>query len=397
MMNKVFNQIVDSILNWSDLPLWEYIVAGIVGVLFVYQMYFYIRYMAAVVRRNRFLKKHPSPQPSAWPGVSIVVSARNEEQNLTNYLHALLEQKYPEYEVIVVNDGSLDQTQAVLEEYKMKYPRLHITFVPVEARVTSSKKLALTLAVKASKYEYLLLTDADCVPESNLWIQNMVQGFLNADQTQIVLGYSPYFPTTDKINRIIRYDTLFNGLQYLGRALAGHPYMGVGRNLMYRKSMFMQQHGFAGLLQMRSGDDDLFVNKVATKNNTQVVCTPDSLSWSVPKPTFKEWIIQKRRHLSVSPHYRHGTRTMLGIEPMTRGLWYLTVILCFVWASLPLKIMAAALFLIRFFTQMGIINKAARTLGEKRFGWIILWYDICLPVLTAWLLATQSRHNYTRW
>lgn len=397
MMNNVFTDIIDNVLNCSNLPTWEYAVAGVLGALFIYQMYFYIRHMAAVVRHNRFVNKHPQPQPAALPGVSVVVSARNEEQNITNYLHALLEQKYPEYEVIVVNDGSLDQTQSVLEEYKMKYPRLHITFVPVEARVMSSKKLALTLAVKASKYEYLLLTDADCVPESNLWIQNMVQGFLGSDQTQIVLGYSPYFPTSEGINRIIRYDTLFNGLHYLGRALAGHPYMGVGRNLMYRKSMFMQQHGFAGLLQMRSGDDDLFVNKVATKDNTQVVCTPNSLSWSIPKATFKEWIIQKRRHLSVSPHYKSSTRALLGIEPLTRGLWYLTIIGCLVWGSAPLIACAITLFLIRLFTQMGIINAAAHALGEKCFGLVILWYDICLPVLTAWLLATQSRHNYTRW
>lgn len=389
-------EVISHILN--ELSLLDRVLVGAVVLLFFYQLYFYIRYIAAVSRRNRRLNKHPLPAPEVWPGVSVVVSARNEEANLSNYLQALLEQDYPHFEVIVVNDGSEDRTAMILEEYHHKYPHLHVTFVPVEARVTSSKKLALTLAVKAAQYENLLFTDADCVPESNQWIREMVKGLLaNAPATQIVLGYSPYFPMKNAINRIIRYETLFNGLHYMGRALAGHPYMGVGRNMLYTKSLFLGNKGFAGLLSLRAGDDDLFVNKVSTRVNTTVVCTIHSVVYSLPNTTFKEWIIQKRRHLAASSFYKSSSRCMLGSESLLRGLWYLAVVVCLVCGSWWVKVLAGVLLLLRLFLQLGIINKAARQLGEHSFGLEIIWYDICLPLLTAFLLSTQPRNQINRW
>ncbi|MCQ2343176.1 MAG: glycosyltransferase [Paludibacteraceae bacterium] len=389
---------MDIALLWNSIALTDRILAIVLALLFVYQLYFYIRYIAAPIRQNRRARKQTMPETAEYPGVSVIVSARNEETNLTNYLQALVEQDYPKYEVIVVNDGSEDNTGAVLEEYQLKYAnKMHVTFVPVEARITSSKKLALTLAIKAANYECLLLTDADCVPESNHWIREMVKGYMSSPETQIVLGYSPYFPTHDGINRIIRYETLFNGLHYLGRAIGRHPYMGVGRNMMYSRSMFMSNNGFSGLLMMRAGDDDLFVNKVATHRNTVAVCTPDSLCWSLAKTSFKEWIYQKRRHLSVSPHYKSSTRCMLGVEPLTRALWYMVVIASCIWGSIYMTAAAAALCIIRWVVQIAVINAGARSFGEKTFGMEVIWYDICLPVLTAFLLSTQPKNQHTRW
>ncbi|MCQ2348072.1 MAG: glycosyltransferase [Paludibacteraceae bacterium] len=380
--------------EWLNIPMWEYVLAGVLAVLFIYQVYFYARYIGKVGRGKGACAAQPEATPATadMPGVSVIVSARNEEDNLTNYLQQLLEQDYPKFEVIVVNDGSEDRTQMVLEEYRLKYTNLHVTFVPTEARVTSSKKLALTLAVKAANYEYLLLTDADCVPESNQWIKCMMAPIADKNEKQIVLGYSPYFPEKTAVNEVIRFDTLFTGLHYMGRAMAGHPYMGVGRNMLYRRSMFMAQKGFAGLLMMRSGDDDLFVNKVATHKNVAVSCSPDALCWSVPKRTYTEWLMQKRRHLSVSPHYKQSTRMMLGIEPLTRGLWYMALIVCFVWGTAWLSLVAWVLFVVRLLMQVGIMNHTARKLGEQTFGLEVLWYDMCLPVLTAYLLSTQPKH-----
>jgi len=377
--------------------IWDLSMAGVLVLLLVYQLYFYIRYIAAPTRHNRYLSKHPLPHPEFWPGVSVIVSARNEAMNLSNYLQALMEQDYPLFEVIVVNDGSEDNTQTVLEEYRMKYQHLHITFVPLEARIASSKKLALTLAVKAAVYDQLLFTDADCVPESNQWIKQMVSGLSVSASTQIVLGYSPYFPAKNGINRIIRYETLFNGLHYMGRALAGHPYMGVGRNMLYSRSMFLAHKGFAGQLSLRSGDDDLFVNKVATCHNTTVVCQPKALTWSLPKTTFIEWIVQKRRHLSVSPYYKTSTRAMLGLESLMRGLWYVALLVAWIWGGIWVKVLAGVFFLLRLLLQLALINRSAKQMGESPFGLEIVWYDICLPLLTAFLLSTQPKNQNCRW
>jgi len=173
--------------------------------------------------------------------------------------------------------------------------------------------------------------------------------------------------------------------------------MGVGRNMMYSKQMFIQEKGFAGLLTLRSGDDDLFVNKVANRQNTAVVCRPNALMWSLPKPTMREWIMQKRRHLSVSPYYKQSTRMMLGFENVMRALWNLSVIACVIFGSMEVMAVAVLLLAVRLILQLSIMNSAARRLGEKPFGLVVLWYDICLPLLTAFLLSTQPKNQNYRW
>lgn len=360
--------------------------------------------MAAPARKIRKDKKQSPLTADSSPvtqGVTIVISAHNESDNLSQYLQALLTQDYPEYEVIVVDDGSEDDTRAVLDSYMIRDPRLHMTFVPYGARVGSTKKLALTLAAKSARYDYLLLTDADCVPESDQWIRQMMNGFRNGpSEKDIVLGFSPYFETRGHLNRLIRFDTLFNGLHYLGAALCGHPYMGVGRNLAYRKSLFFESGGFTHLMTNKAGDDDLFVNHVATRDNTAVVLSRESLVWSPAKKTFKAWWQQKRRHLSVSPAYKTSSKFRLAIEPMTRGLFYAAllaiVIMHHEWMITNYLLMAAVLlFLVRWVMQTVVINVSARRLGLRGFHMgSVLWFDIALPLVNLWMLIVPKKYKW---
>ena len=374
----------------------DYILLGALAALFMGQLYFFVRYLCAPARKIRKDKKAELNEAAeACPGVSVVLCAHNEAYNLSQYLQALLTQDYPEYEVIVVDDGSEDESRKIVESYMVTDPRLHRTFVPLEARVGSTKKLALTLAAKAAKYEYLLLTDADCVPESKDWIRAMMRGF--QPDKNIVLGFGAYFAEQGHINRLVRYDTLFNGLHYLGAALCGHPYMGVGRNLAYRKSFFFESGGFTHLMTKKAGDDDLFVNHVATKANTAVVVNKDALTWSPTKKTFKEWWQQKRRHLSVSPNYRLGTKIRLALEPMSRGLFYaltLFIVIRYQWSIVSLA--AVALFLLRWVILTLIMNVSARKIGLKRFYTAsVLWFDIVLPLINLWMLVIPKKQ--TKW
>lgn len=379
----------------------EWILLGALVLLFVLQVYWYSRYLAAPARKLRKDKKcemsnDQSPMSEA-PGVSVIISAHNESDNLSQYLQALLTQDYPTYEVIVVDDGSEDNTREVVERYMTQDSRLHMTFVPFGARVGSTKKLALTLGAKAAQYEWLLLTDADCRPESSHWISAMMEKATK----DVVLGFSPYFYDEGFVNRLVRFDTLFNGLHYLGAALCGHPYMGVGRNLAYRKSLFFESGGFTHLMQNRAGDDDLFVNHVATKANTTVALNRESYVWSLAKTSLLEWLQQKRRHLSVSPAYRMSTKWRLLFEPMTRGLFYATVILILVfgrwteWTDVMVMIpvlAAVGLFLVRWILQTAVLNTSARRMGLHGFGmWSVLWFDITLPLVNAWMLVVPKR------
>ena len=355
----------------------------IIGVAFIHQIYFYLRYL-------RLGGKVTSQTDSdvQLPAVSVIVCAHNEYDNLQDYLSILLEQDYPCYEVIVVDDSSEDGSDLLLERWSRQYGNLYHTFVPRGARVLSNKKLALTIGIKAAHYDYLLLTDADCRPESKHWIREMMKGFSN-EQTELVLGFSPYFEKKGLLNHIIGYDTLFNGLQYMGMARAGKPYMGVGRNLAYKRETFFSVGGFKGLLGNRAGDDDLFVNRIANAANTVVVNNPNSIVWSVPKTTWREWFHQKRRHLSVSPQYRTKSKIQLTLEPLSRGIFYASLLISAIVGSIELISIALALFLLRLLVQLIIINVSARRLNMRGYSLGLIAYDIILPLITLYMMLTQ--------
>ena len=355
----------------------------VIGVAFIHQIYFYLRYL-------RLGGKVTSQTDSdvQLPAVSVIVCAHNEYDNLQDYLSILLEQDYPCYEVIVVDDSSEDGSDLLLERWSRQYGNLYHTFVPRGARVLSNKKLALTIGIKAAHYDYLLLTDADCRPESKHWIREMMKGFSN-EQTELVLGFSPYFEKKGLLNHIIGYDTLFNGLQYMGMARAGKPYMGVGRNLAYKRETFFSVGGFKGLLGNRAGDDDLFVNRIANAANTVVVNNPNSIVWSVPKTTWREWFHQKRRHLSVSPQYRTRSKIQVTLEPLSRGIFYSCVLASAIVGSIELISIALALFLLRLLVQLIIINISARRLNMRGYSLGLIAYDIILPLITLYMMLTQ--------
>ena len=402
------------VLTFGNIDILTWIAAGVLAACFLFQLYWYARYMAAParkIRRDRKTALSRTDGETVAPGVTVILSAHNESENLSNYLQALLSQEYPVYEVIVVDDGSEDDTRQVIEQYMAHDGRLRKTFVPYGARVKSTKKLALTLAAKAARYDYLLLTDADCRPESKYWIREMMKGFGigqggNVQGTkEVVLGFGAYFYEKGHVNRLVRFDTLFNGLHYLGAALCGHPYMGVGRNLAYRKSLFFESGGFTHLMTNRAGDDDLFVNHVATRKNTAVVVNRESFTWSPAKKTMKEWLQQKRRHLSVSPSYRESTKARLTVEPVTRGLFYAALLVlviryCLGWngwtfgAAEIIACSAVGLFLVRWVMQTAVVNVSARRMGLHRFSMFsVLWFDIVLPLVSAWMLIIPKRKN----
>jgi hypothetical protein len=180
-------------------------------------------------------------------------------------------------------------------------------------------------------------------------------------------------------------------------AAARHPYMGVGRNLAYRKDTFFNNDGFRGLLNERSGDDDLFVNKVTNRHNTAIVCSRDSITWSPPKNSWQDWLHQKRRHLSVSHHYKLGSKIRLGMEPMTRGVLCALLIAIVAFGGGLAVCVACALWWMRLVMQLCVINTAAHRLGGRLFGIEIVAYDILLPLISLWILLTQrfrKKHIY---
>ena len=375
-----------SVVEWGGI--------AILLLAFGVQVFHYVRYMSVVPRNIRRGTQAKTNSNGDVQGVSVIICARDEAENLKAYLPSVLEQDYPLFEVIVVNDGSVDDTDLVLEQYAAMYGNLRTTFVPQGAHVLSSKKLGLSLGIKAAHYDYLLFTDADCRPASPRWLATMVEAF--GAQTDFVLGLGVYYEQNTWLNRLIGYETLFNGLQYLGMAAVGKPYMGVGRNLAYRKRFFFESGGFAGMLGLKAGDDDLFVNKYATGWNTQIVAVSDALTWSVPKKDWHSYIAQKGRHLSVSTHYSGRSKRRLLVEPFARLMFYVLVLLLLCVGNFWLKGIAVFLFIVRWLMQVLVINKAACMLGLRRYGLNVVAFDVILPLLNLYMLFKADKYG-RRW
>ncbi|MFB6342830.1 glycosyltransferase [Saccharicrinis sp. FJH2] len=348
------------------------------------QLFYYLWFYSRII----FTKLSKDINANNLPPVSVVISAKNEQYNLPEYLPSILEQDYPDFQVVVVDDCSEDETWDILEQLKKKYTNLYTTRIHFDPIFKHGKKMALSLGIKAAQNDILVFTDADCMPAGKDWLRRVVSNY--NDNTEVVIGYSPVLKDKGFINRMIRYDNVFTGIQYLGSALAKKPYMGVGRNLSYKKSLFFSQKGFSPYIQLMSGDDDLFINKVATKTNCAVEISPDAHVLTKAKNSWKDWIIQKRRHLTTGRYYRFGDKWRLGVEIGSRFLFYVTFIMALI--LIPYTWIVIAVFGLRFLVQGLIINLSAKKLKQPHLLFTFWLFDIVMPLLNAWLSFKNMRN-----
>jgi biofilm PGA synthesis N-glycosyltransferase PgaC len=306
--------------------------------------------------------------------VSVIISARNEAENLIKYLPAILEQDYPQFEVVVVNDCSVDDSHHILLKISENYPHLKMVTVIEHPRFKTGKKFALTMGIKAAAYEHLLFTDADCSPASSNWIARMAANFTGS--TEIVLGYSPYIKQSGFLNAFTRFETLKTGINYLSAALGRNGYMGIGRNLAYTKTLFFKCKGFASHLHILAGDDDLFVNRNATANNTAVEIHPDSFMYTEAKQSFKDYYRQKKRHMGVGGLYKNKHRRMLSLDAITGLLFYITLGLGLYYIRQPFIYVILGAYLLRLFVQVIIYHQSAKKLTGTGLIWFLPFYDL---------------------
>jgi cellulose synthase/poly-beta-1,6-N-acetylglucosamine synthase-like glycosyltransferase len=345
---------------------------------------------------NYFLKasRTQNPGPTHIKPVSVIICARNEEKNLMENIPLIMEQDHPNFELVVVNDSSWDDTEAILKALSLRYPAIKVVNIDEEKQNMQGKKFALTLGIKAAKHETLLLTDADCVPVSPNWIREMTG--VMVDKKQLAIGFSPYKKYPGWLNRIIRFDTLMIGCQYLGFAKAGKPYMGVGRNLAYTKDLFFKVGGFKNHYSIASGDDDLFVNQVANVQNTLVVNTPDAHTISEPKTTWKDWFVQKRRHFTTTPFYKSSHKTMLMLWPVSFLLMFVGFAGAMVFQTWMLLV--SGLLLLRYIVQIAILHRvSARLAQSKDVVWLALPLEIHLHILNLGLYFTNLMRKPQKW
>lgn len=324
--------------------------------------------------------------------VSIIICAKNEAENLKKNIPAILHQEYPNFEVIIINDASIDDTQDVIEAFATRDPRVHTVNIENNEAFWSNKKYSLTLGIKRAVNTRMLFTDADCQPSSDQWLRYMASHF--SEEKQLILGYGAYRKEAGFLNKLIRFETIMTAIQYFAYAKVGIPYMGVGRNLAYTSKLFYDNRGFMSHMQVASGDDDLFVNEAATSTNTALCFHEKSFTYSTPKRTFSDWIRQKRRHITTAKHYKPKHKTLLGVYFVSTLLFWLMAIVSFLFLDWKIVL---AMVIFRIVLQYIFIGKGAKLLKEQDLLPFIPLFELFLVLVQLTIFISNSFSKPKRW
>jgi poly-beta-1,6-N-acetyl-D-glucosamine synthase len=375
------------------IPTFEYNFATIVFYFFAVAAIIQFLYTLFVHGKLSFFTDKKAIKSTEYPSVSVLISARNESDNLYENLPLILEQDYPNFEVIVINHQSVDDSTHILNGYAHQYKNLRIIEVERSQHLKPGKKLPLTLGVKGSKYDHLFFTDADCRPTSNQWLKSMAQYFNN--EKQIVLGYAPMVTVPGFLNKLIRFDTTWIAMSYFSMALAKMPYMGVGRNLAYSKALFNSVNGYKSHYSITSGDDDLFIQETVTKTNFAINIDPATFCYSEGSTNWENWYMQKTRHFTTSNRYNVIKKAMLGIYPLTMLIFAITFVILmfdanFRWLTLSVFGFVA---LVKWWIQARCFIK----LKEPSFIALLPLYDLAYAIFLPILFYTTDKKEIRKW
>jgi len=364
-----------------------YLFYAFIGIVIIQVSYYLFFFVFAFAKAKKI-------KPSYHPPVSVIVCSKNEAENLRKNIPQWLAQKYSNFEIVLINDASRDETKEVIEEFSEKHSTIVQVHVENNEAFWGSKKYALTLGIKKASYKHLLFTDADCCPASQYWIQEMTNQFVS--KKELILGYGAYEKIKGSwLNKLIRFETVLTAIQYFSYAIAGRSYMGVGRNLAYTTHLFYEQRGFIDHMQIQSGDDDLFVNQAGTKENVAINYTPDSFTISTPKKTFSEWYTQKRRHVSTASHYRFMDKFFLGLFYTSQLLFFIVaIVLLIVHFNWEWVVVAIGL---RYLFSWIAIGVSAYKLKEKDIIFLYPINELFLLIFQLSIFITNLISKPSRW
>lgn len=379
------------LLEWFPCNPWIVWPVAALIVVFALQIWFYGHPFSGIQRMAVKRRKGRLPVSDVRPPVSVIVCAHDQAKDLEKHLPALLEQDYPDYQVVVVNAASTDHTADVLQSYESN-PRLYHTFMPPGVKAVSPRKMAMTLGLKAARHPYVLFTDPSAKPSGPNWLTAMMQQCTG--EGAVVLGYAPFQYTPGLTGRLVAYDNLCSAIRYMGFALMGLPYRAHPANMAFRKDLFFTNKGFASHLLLRSGDDDLLIREIATPKNVRVEVSPDSLVTLETTAVWSTWKEQLINHFTTASHYKPGVRSLLLLEGTSRTLFYLLSLYVLIVAGCATQwswmVVAALLFLVRWAVQAMVMSKAAKLLAEPMPVLLIPLHDALLPLVKA-VIRISSR------
>lgn len=380
------------------ISVYVWIIVGLYFLFFIIQLFYYLYLFRKPYQHAT--KGDESDDDSTnsekkLPGISIIITAKDEAENLRKNLPSILNQDYSNYEVVVVDNGSTDSTSDVLNGFKQSYPNLYTTYIPVESEKVNSKKLALTIGIKAAKHDILLFTEPDTKPFTRKWVYEYSRAF--SKDKDIVLGACQIEMDKSFSNKFILFDNLFFGVKYLSFALINKPYMGVGRNMAFRKKLFFDNKGFSSILNIEDGEDNVFINKIVTKENTAVIISEESMTVSNVINRFSTWRSAKTKYLTTQKYLTSNATSILAFEEFSRYSFYSLFIILSVIGVLSsvysLLFFAILLFLIRYSVQTIIINKNSKLYNAGRFYFTLPLFDLLAPFVNHMFLNYEAKRD----
>lgn len=360
--------------------------------IFISAVILQIVYWLVIFSKMAFANIPQSLPQRIFPPISVIICGHNEGHNFKKFLPQILEQDYPNFEVIVVNDRSTDDSEAVLNGFKERYSNLKTLHLKDFDRQLIGKKFALSKGLAAAQHEAVLLTDADCYPASNQWIKWMSTAL---NRHEIGIAYVPFDKRSGFLNRFLRYDKVYIAIQYLSFAFWNIPYMGAGANLIYKKQLFFKNKGFEKHKHIASGDDDLFISAVGKQQQVAITLHPDSFVYCEPKESWSGFYRQKSRHNSTSVHYNWYHQLLLGGLALSHFMVYVGFVGLAIFQGVSMLFLG--LFGLRWLVMLVLYSVITPKMKEQD---LIVWLPLMdvLYILYYIILAFPLlRGNNNRW
>lgn len=356
----------------------------LLAIVIIVLQFYYLIFVFYPLSKTDYKSTKLDDSKTNWPAVSVVVIVKNELENLKILIPLLTNQNYKGlYDIHILDDHSEDELQTWLKQVNNPLLKIHGPFDTLHG-----KKAHYEIFKNIHLNEWVLCTDADC-RMGDTWITHMVS---SRGTNDVILGFSPYFRHISLVNDVIQFETNLTGLLYLGRALNGNPYMGVGRNILYRRDTLLSSNAYKEFAYLKSGDDDLTINHL--KNSRMGISLhPDSFVYSIPKNNFSTWLRQKQRHVSTASLYRLSDKVLLFLFYATTLLWWPVLILVFFF-NFKLFIL---MILCKFLWLLGLSGISRRVLEFELGYFSVIRADILYVVSLLYLIPAVALKKTQKW
>lgn len=372
----------------SEVSLPSLVVILFGAITFIELAYYYLIYA-------RFSFQRKKPQKSFYqPPVSVVMVAKDAAGVLLKTLPKFLNQQYGDFEVVVVDDNSQDDTKLLILEYQQQYTNLKLVELDTAVTTIRGEKFALSMGIRCASHPFLLVTNPECAPSSTHWLEKMAGNFEGGKQ--IVLGYSTFEKKNNPFNRLLHFDNLLNAIQYFSLARIHSPYRGDAKNMGFTEQVFTQQRGFAKHNHISYGEEDIFISRAANKNNTGIEYTPDAVTILQRGALHHYWKDHKQGLYYTRRYNTFRNRFLLTSYAIINLLFYVALAFAIVYSigNILLIAVTAGIAAVRVISQYFVFGFAAKKLNEKQVIPGLILYDLLFALLNPlYFMDAQIRHD----